>query len=255
MEPWWTRFPEAGYAKMQGDEVHRSHRVGARGLKLMKTLGLYLREQLNQGPLVKVDDARFDPMWEAAGALKMPVLIHVSDPEAFFEPVEPSNERYQALLKRPEWSFHGRDFPSNRELQEARNRVQQRHPRTQFVALHMGNPENLGFIAESMERCPNMHVEISARVDELGRQPRVARKFFDRFQDRILFGSDAIMDTAEKVGRLDRWYEAHFRFLETEDDYFESYNAPWRIYGMGLPDSILRKVYVENAERLFGLRA
>jgi predicted TIM-barrel fold metal-dependent hydrolase len=254
-EPWWTRFPEPGYARMQGDEIHRAHRAGARGVKVMKTLGLYLREQLNSGPLVRVDDPRFDPMWEAAGGLGIPVLIHVSDPEAFFEPVDRYNERYQALQRRPEWSFHGRDFPAACELQEARNRVQQRHPRTQFVALHMGDPENLGFIAESMDRYPNMWVEISARVDELGRQPRVARKFFDRYQDRILFGSDAIMDTPEKVGRQDRWYEAHVRFLETEDDYFESGNAPWRIYGIGLPDSILRKVYSENAARLFGLRA
>ena len=99
-----------------------------------------------------------------------------------------------------------------------------------------------------------MLVEISARVDELGRQPHVARKFFDRFQDRILFGSDAIMDTPEKVGK-DRWYESHFRFLETEDDYFDSGNAPWRISGIGLPDSILRKVYYENAARLFGIKA
>lgn len=166
----------------------------------------------------------------------MPVLIHVSDPEAFFEPVDRFNERYLALRSWPEWSFHGRDFPSARSLQEARNRVQKRHPRTQFLALHMGNPENLDFIADSLERYPNMHVEIGGRVDELGRQPRVARRFCDRFQDRILFGSDAIMDTSERAARPDRWYESHFRLLETEDDYFES-SAWWRIYGIGLPDA------------------
>ncbi len=108
-------------------------------MKVLKTLGLYLRENVTTGPLVKVDDKRFDEMWEAAGALNLPVAIHVSDPEAFFLPTDRFNERYEELSAHPDWSFHGKDFPSNSELQEARNRVIQRHPKTNFVALHTAN--------------------------------------------------------------------------------------------------------------------
>ena len=255
VEPWWTRTNEPGYAGFQADEIERAAKAGARGLKILKTLGLYLRENLKTGPLVKVDDPRFDPMWESAGAHSLPVLIHVSDPESFFDPVDHFNERYLALLEHQDWSFHDRDFPSDRQLQEARNRVIARHPRTHFLILHFGDVQNLSYMAEVLDRYPNTALEFGARIDELGRQPRVAMKFFDKYQDRILFGSDFIMDMPGKLRGLDRMYEVYYRFLETEDDYFESYNAPWRIYGINLPEQILRKVYHENAERVFGLKS
>jgi predicted TIM-barrel fold metal-dependent hydrolase len=263
-EPWWSRTNEAGYPQFQADQIERAHRAGARGLKILKTLGLYLREQITTGPLVKVDDRRFDPMWEVCGALKMPVAIHTSDPEAFFLPIDRFNERFEELNNYPNWSFYDRDFPSNRELLEARNRVFGRHPKTQFVALHFGNnAENLGYVSECMERFPNMHVELGARIGELGRQPRTARKFFDKYQDRIVFGTDAVpppygLTTPQQVFG-DELYEIYFRFLETEDEYFDYAPAPvppqgrWRIYGLGLPDPILQKVYYANAERLLGL--
>jgi predicted TIM-barrel fold metal-dependent hydrolase len=254
-EPWWTRTNQPDYAKFQGLEIERAAKAGARGLKILKTLGLYLRENLNSGPLVKVDDRRFDPMWEAAGANNLPVLIHTSDPESFFDPVDQSNEYYALLLEHPDWSFHGRDFPSNRELHEARDRVVARHPRTQFLLLHMGNSQNLGYMAEILDRYPNTTVEFGQRIGDLGRQPRVSMKFFDRYQDRILFGSDVLLDTPERLKGKDETYEIYFRFLETDDDYFESDNSPWRIYGIKLPERTLRKVYYENAERLFRIRS
>jgi predicted TIM-barrel fold metal-dependent hydrolase len=261
-EPWYSRLLEPNYPRFQADEIERAHKDGARGLKVLKTLGLYLREKITEGPLVKVDDRRFDPMWEACAALKMPVAIHVSDPEAFFLPIDRFNERWEELYNHPDWSFYGRDFPSNQAILEARNRVYARHPKTQFITLHFGNDaENLPYVAECMDKFPNMHVDLAARIGELGRQPRAARKFFDRYQDRILFGTDAVPhgdDTPQQVFG-DKLYEIYYRFLETEDEYFDYAPAVvppqgrWQIYGIGLPDSILKKVYHANAERLLAL--
>ena len=262
-EPWWERTNQPGYSQFQADEIVRAHQAGARGLKILKTLGLYLREKISTGPLVKVDDKRFDPMWEVCGSLGIPVGIHVSDPEAFFLPIDRFNERFEELNNHPDWSFYGKDFPSNAEILEARNRVLERHPKTQFIVLHVGNDaENLPYVAECMDRFPNMHVEIAARIGELGRQPRMARKFFEKYQDRILFGTDAVphgTDTPQQIF-TDKLYEIYYRFLETEDEYFDYAPAPvppqgrWRIYGLGLPDEILKKVYYENAARLLQIK-
>ena len=260
-EPAWSRASDAGYAKFQGDLIEDAHGAGAKGLKLLKTLGLFLRER-GTNELVAIDDPRFDPMWEAAGALKIPVAIHTSDPEAFFLPIDRFNERWEELHAHPDWSFHGRDFPSNRALQEARRRVMRRHPRTQFVCLHVADAEDLPYVSECLDSHPNMHVDIAARIGELGRQPRMAQKFFNRYQDRILFGTDASSDLSTPQQSFgDKLYEIYFRFLETEDEYFDYSPARvppqgrWRIYGLGLKDEVLRKVYGENAARLIGVSA
>ncbi len=262
-EPWWDRTNQPGYSKFQADEIVRAHQAGARGLKILKTLGLYLRDGISKGPLVKIDDPRFDAMWETCGSLGVPVAIHVSDPEAFFLPIDRFNERFEELNNHPDWSFYGGDFPTNAELLEARNRVLARHPKTQFIVLHVGNDaENLPYVGECMDRFPNMHVELGARIGELGRQPRMSRKFFEKYQDRILFGTDAVphgTDTPQQVF-VDELYEIYYRFLETEDEYFDYAPAPvppqgrWRIYGLGLPDGILKRVYYENAARLLRIK-
>ncbi|MGA2986749.1 MAG: amidohydrolase family protein [Terriglobia bacterium] len=261
-EPWWERTNQPGYAQFQGEEIERAHHAGAKGLKVLKTLGLYLRESVTTGNLVKLDDRRFDPMWEACGALGMPVAIHTSDPDAFFLPIDRFNERFEELNNHPSWSFYGRDFPSKMELLEARNRVFARHPKTQFVALHVGNRgEDLAYVSECLDRMPNMHVEMAARLNELGRQPRQARKFFEKYQDRIMLGTDAAPHGTETPQQIfgDALYEIYFRFLETEDEYFDYAPAPvppqgrWKISGLGLSDPILRKVYSENAARLLNL--
>jgi predicted TIM-barrel fold metal-dependent hydrolase len=261
-EPTWDHANQPSYPQFQADEIARAHRAGARGVKILKTLGLYLRENISEGRLVKIDDPRFDPMWEACGSLGIPVAIHVSDPEAFFLPTDNTNERFEELNNHPDWSFHGKDFPSNSELLEARNRVLAKHPKTQFIVLHVGNnAENLPYVSECMDRFPNMAVEMAARVGELGRQPRMSRKFFDKYQDRILFGTDAVPNGTDTPQQIfgDELYEIYYRFLETEDEYFDYAPAPvppqgrWRIYGIGLPDGILKKVYYENAARLLKL--
>ncbi|MBP7570510.1 MAG: amidohydrolase family protein [Acidobacteria bacterium] len=261
-EPRWEGFNQPGWGQRQAEELGRAREAGARGLKVLKTLGLGLRENGTTGALIKVDDPRLDPMWDACGALRMPVLIHVADPEAFFLPIDRFNERFEELNNHPDWSFHGADFPSFRELVDAFDRIVARHPKTQFIAAHFGlNAENLPSVSERMDRYANLHVDTAARIGELGRQPRFARRVFERHQDRILFGTDAVPDGHDTPQQVfgDDLYEIYFRCLETEDEYFDYAPAPvppqgrWAIYGLGLPEGILRKVYHDNAARLLGL--
>ena len=263
-EPTWARASEPGYPSWQAEELARAKEAGARGLKVLKTLGLYLRDGGPSGRLVGIDDPRFDPMWDACGRLGLPVAIHISDPEAFFLPTDRFNERYEELANHPDWAFNTPGFPSHLELVAACDRVFQRHPRTTFLALHVGhNAENLTLVSERLERAPNMCVEIGARIGELGRQPRTARRFFEKYQDRILFGTDAVPGGIETPQQIfgDELYRIYYRFLETEDEYLDYAPAAvppqgrWRIYGLGLPDAILRKVYHENADRLLRLSA
>ena len=264
VEPSYEHFLEPNYPQLQADAIVSAAKAGARGLKVLKTLGLYLREHITTGPLVKVDDARFDPMWEACAAMGLPVFIHTADPEAFFLPIDRFNERYDELGFHPDWSFYGRDFPSFEELLAARDRLYARHPRTQFVSLHVGhNAENLASVGAALDRFPNTLVELGARIGELGRQPRAAARFFDRYQDRILFGTDAVPPPeGEKFPQQvfkDELYEIYFRFLESADEYFDYAPAAvppqgrWRIYGLALPEPILKKVYHDNAARLLKL--
>lgn len=260
-EPSYEYFLEPNYPKLQAMAIEGAVRNGAKGLKILKTLGLYLRENITSGKLVKVDDPRFDLMWDACGQLNIPVSMHIADPLAFFKPIDRFNERYEELHEYPSWSFYGRDFPSYQELLQARNRVIARHPKTRFVALHMGNSAiNLADLSTDLDRYSNMTVDIAARISELGRQPRTARKFFDKYQDRIVFGTDATPDTASKQqAYIDQLYQHYFRFLETDDEYFNY--APekippqgrWEIYGINLPESILRKIYNQNAARELGI--
>ncbi len=262
-EPTWTRASESGYASWQGDEIAKAKAVGAVGLKILKTLGLYLRDGGPTGKLVRVDDPRFDPMWEACGRLGLPVAMHVGDPEAFFLPIDRFNERYEELNAHPDWSFYGKDFPSFTDILSARDHVFAKHPKTTFVALHVGHwSENLAAVGEMLDKFPNVNVEIGARIGELGRQPRASARFFDKYQDRILFGTDAVplgTQTPQQVFG-EELYRIYYRFLETEDEYFDYAPARvppqgrWRIYGLGLSEQILRKVYNANAQRVLGMK-
>lgn len=262
-EPSYEYLLKPNYPKLQALAIEDARRNGAKGLKILKTLGLFLRDNITSGKLVAIDDRRFDPMWDACGQLNMPVAMHISDPIAFFKPIDRFNERYEELHRHPNWSFYGRDFPSKADLLEARNRVIARHPKTKFVGLHVGNfPVNLAKVSEDLDRFPNMTVDIAARIGELGRQPRTARRFFDKYQDRIVFGTDATPNDTDSMQQIfnDQMYEHYFRFLETDDEYFNY--APstippqgrWRIYGINLPDSILRKIYNQNAARELGIK-
>lgn len=244
-ETWDVNQP--GFGARMADKLTAAVKQGASGLKLLKTLGLYLRD--GKGRLITPDDERFDPVWQRAGELKIPVLWHCADPVAFFRPTDERNERWEELYRHPEWSFYGKDFPGHQELIDARNRVIARHPETTFICAHMADvPEDLGKLGGYLDRYPNMYVEIAARVAELGRQPFTARRFFLKYADRIMFGTDGVPPMSELI--------PHWRFLETDDEYFpyEDNAFPpqgfWNIYGLNLPDDVLRKVYHENAARL-----
>lgn len=220
---------------------------GILGLKFFKSFGLTIKN--SDGSLLKIDDPRFDPIWKTCGELGLPVIMHVADPVAFFQPIDRNNERWEELSRNPNWSFYGDQFPARDELLAARNRVIAKHPNTTFIGAHFANnSEDLTIVGEWLDQYPNLVIEFASRINELGRQPYTARKFIIKYQDRILFGSDG------------PWPELrlsyYWRFLETFDEYFQySEKSPqpqgmWRIYGIGLPDEVLDKIYRGNVQRL-----
>ncbi len=243
----WNKIDDPNFSPLMVRQLDDSVASGARGLKILKELGLGVRDK--SGKLIPVDDARLDPVWEECGRLGIPVFIHVADPEAFFHPIDANNERYEELIEHPDWSFYGPQFPDIQELMAQRDRMFAKHPHTTFVALHFGSwPENLDFVEQTLEKFPNVMIETGAREGELGRQPRRVRSLFLKYPDRIMFGTDE--------GASEEMYHNYFRWLETEDEYFPYAQYPaqgrWMIYGLGLPNEVLEKVYHSNAERLFG---
>jgi len=241
----WSKIDDPDFSTEMVRQVDDAVSRGARGLKLLKDLGLGVRDKT--GKLIAVDDSRLDPVWEECGRLGIPVFIHTGDPEAFFHPIDATNERYEELMEHPDWSFYGSDYPSFESLLEARNRVFAKHPHTTFVSLHMGWPENLDWVSKMLDQHSNAMVEFGAREAELGRQPRRSRELFLKYQDRVMFGTDN--------GLTEEMYRNNFRFLETADEYFDYWGAPgqgrFEISGLNLPDPVLEKIYHKNAERLF----
>jgi hypothetical protein len=245
----WQAWPEKdeAFPAWAAERLRVQAGWGADGLKIWKPFGLQVRDQ--QGELVKVDDPRLDPIWQTAGELHLPVTIHVADPPAFFEPLDETNERWEELHANPDWQFSDPAFPSFLSIVEGLAKLVARHPQTTFIGAHVGcYAENLGWVGALLDRCANFYVDISARIGELGRQPYTARRFFLQYADRILFGSDFGPDVAA--------YRLMYRFLETDDEYF-NYNTSetplqgrWYIYGLYLPDEVLEKVYFQNAQRL-----
>ena len=221
---------------------------GAKGLKILKELGLHYRD--SRGELINCNDTRLFPIWEEAGRLKLPVLIHQADPAGFFEPVTPDNEHYESLKKYPSWSFADPKFPRKIELIRRRDDLIRQHPNTTFILPHFANyAENIAYVSDLLTENNNVYIDFSARIDELGRQPYTSREFFIRHQDRIVFGTDmpANIDSSMTM------YQTYFRFLETFDESFYSPDydgtferARWPICGIGLPKEVLKKIYSEN---------
>ena len=249
-----SKIDDPDFSEQMVAFLSAAHAKGAKGLKIFKNLGLTLKDKTGQ--IVAIDDARLDPVWDKAGELGMPVLIHTADPVAFFKPANRFNERLMQLKRHPDWSFYGAEFPKRETIIAQRNRVIESHPDTVFIGAHVGNSaEDLTAIGKLLESCPNLYVDIAARVAELGRQPYTAREFIIKYQDRILFGTDRYPGKS-----IQPRYKIYYRFLQTQDEYFDYYDHPfpptgeWKIYGLFLPDEVLEKIYFKNAQRLLGLR-
>ncbi|MFZ1939449.1 MAG: amidohydrolase family protein [Terracidiphilus sp.] len=241
----WSGVEREDFTAVSVDRLERLVQHGACGIKFWKDLGLGIRDE--GGALLRIDDERLAPIFDKAAELGIPVMFHTADPDAFFTPIDQYNERYEELAAHPEWSFYGSPV-SKASLLEQRRRVIARHPQTTFVCAHLAeSSENLGYVAKLLDDHPNLYVDISARTSELGRQPYTARKFVVKYADRILFGTDLLPEM--------EMYRLYYRFLETDDEYFEypshaSRQGRWNIYGIFLPEDVLYKVYRENALKL-----
>jgi predicted TIM-barrel fold metal-dependent hydrolase len=216
---------------------------GAKGLKVYKNLGFSVMD--NSGQRVRVDDSRLDALWKKAGELKIPVLIHTADPKPFWHPADKNNERWLELATHPNRKKSDTNPAPWDTLIAEQHRLFIKHPRTTFIAAHFGwFPNDLAHLGKLLDQMPNVMVEFGAVIAELGRQPRMAKKFFTDYQDRILFGKDSWVPEE---------YATYFRVLESNDEYFpyhKKYHAFWAMYGMGLPDDILKKIYYKNALRI-----
>ena len=225
------------------EQLEKDVKNGAKGLKIFKSLGLRYKD-IN-GNRVAIDDVRLDPIWAKCGELGIPVLIHAADPKSFWDAMDSSNERWLELKTRPRRKRSATDpAPWEQIIQEQHN-VFKKHPKTNFINAHMGwYANNLSKLGELMDDMPNMYVGIAAVIAELGRQPQNARAFFETYQDRILFGKDSWKPEE---------FPTYFRVLESNDEYFpyyKKYHAFWSMYGLNLPDDILKKVYYKNALKL-----
>ncbi len=243
----WNGVGTTGWAEKAAKQLEEDVKNGARGLKVYKNLGFSVKD--SEGKRVKVDDPRLNPVWQKCAELKIPVLIHTADPKSFWDSVDNHNERWMEIVTHPNRK-RGNDNPIPFEdlILEQQNMFAA-NPKTSFIAAHFGwLPNDLGRLSKLLDKMPNVNVEFGAVIAELGRQPKMARQFFEKYQDRILFGKDSWVPEE---------YATYFRVLETEDEYFpyhKKYHAFWSMYGLGLPDSILKKVYYDNAARLLKLK-
>lgn len=232
---------EPGWGERAAAQLEADVAGGARGLKIFKSLGMYVTDET--GARVRTDDARIDPVWRKCGELGIPVLIHTGDPAPFWQPHDAENERWLELKERP--NRKRPPEPSWEQIMSEQHAVFRRHPETIFVDAHLGWLGNdLDRLGRLLDELPNVYTEVGAVLAELGRQPRHARDFLIRYKDRVLFGKDA-WEPSE--------YHVYFRVFETADEYFDYYrrrHAFWKLYGLDLPDDVLKHIYYKNALRL-----
>lgn len=236
-------FGAEGWTEKTVVQLENDVRNGASGLKIFKNLGLTANDQ--DGNRIPVDDPRLDPVWEKCGELGIPVLIHTGEPAVFWEPIDKYNERWLEMKQFPSRHRNPEEYPSWETVMNEQWNVFRKHPETTFINAHLGWLGNdLGRLGELLDKFPNMYTEIAAVLAELGRQPRFARRFFIEYQDRIMFGKDTWRPEE---------YHVYFRVLETADEYFDYYrkrHAFWKMYGLDLPDEVLKKVYYQNALKI-----
>ena len=234
---------EGDWGEAAAAQLEEDVRAGASGLKIFKGLGMADRD--TDGNRIAIDDPRLAPLWEKAGELGIPVLIHSADPAEFWQPHDRFNERWLELRLRPRRIRPPGRFPSFEQIIGEQHNLFRNHPNTNFIAAHLGwLGHDLARLGALLDEIPNMHVGLGAVIYELGRQPRFAREWLIRYQDRVLMGKDSYNQEE---------FHTYFRVFETEDDYFDyyrRYHAFWQMYGLGLPDEVLRKIYYGNALRL-----
>ena len=242
-----SRVDEPDFADYVYNRVADMVAKGARGIKFHKTLGLRVKD--SKGVVIKPDDARLRPIWEAAAKHNIPVTIHVADPVAFFDNIDRFNERFEELDEHPDWAFTDPKFYRYHELLAAQHNLLRDNPDTTFIVAHIGSmAEDLQGAGQMLDMYPNMYVDTAERIAELGRQPYSARAFLLKYQERVLYGTD-LVPKAHNV-------TANYRFFETFDEYFpyndwdEHQQGRWNIYGVGLPDDVLKKIYRDNALRI-----
>ena len=240
----FERIDEEGFAQMNVDMIKDAVSRGAMGLKIYKSLGLTSKDAM--GNRIAVNDIRLDPIWNICGELGIPVLIHSGEPASFWKPKDKYNERWLELRQKPSRYRDPLTNPSFEEVLAEQHDIFRKHKNTTFINAHLGWMGNdLERLRKHLDEYPNVITEIAAVIAELGRQPIFARQFFIDYQDRILFGKDTY-NVKE--------YHLYFRVLETADehfDYFRKRHAHWRMYGLNLPDEVLKKVYYKNALKLF----
>lgn len=240
----FNKIDDEDFATTNVQIIKDAVRQGVIGLKVYKNLGLNLKD--NSGERVKVDDKRLNPIWEICGKLNIPVLIHSGEPSPFFEHIDKYNERFLHARQKPQSFRNSDEYPSFDEVMQEQHNMFKNNPNTTFINAHLGWYGNdLDKMSAQLDSLPNVYTEIGAVIAELGRQPIRARKFFVEYQDRILFGKDTYKKNE---------FNVYFRILETSDEYFDYYrkrHAHWKMYGLNLPDSILKKVYYKNAIKLF----
>ena len=238
-----------GFEEYVKKHLKESKEKGAKGIKLFKAVSLMVfneKGEMVQGRNIAIDDPRLKPIWETAAELDLPVLAHIGDPIAFFKPIDGYNDQYEQLLEHPDWSYAAPGLYTFEEMMTMQENLLRDNPETTFIIPHFGSyPENLTFVGKCLDNYPNMYIDTAERIGELGRQPYSARKFFIKYQDHILFGSDAYTDG------MDWRYINYFRFFETWD---ENFGGRWKLYGIGLEDEILEKLYYKNAEKVLKLR-
>jgi predicted TIM-barrel fold metal-dependent hydrolase len=242
-----TRFDGVGpgWGERAAAQLEADVKAGALGVgEIGKFLGLNTRKA--DGSRLKVDDPDLDPFWAASGRLKIPVFLHLGEPQEFFEPLDYSNERWLEMALFSNRRFNDRSrYPTFDELMAERDRMLMKHPDTTFILAHMGwHANDLGRLGKLFDKLPNLHAEVGAVLYDLGRQPRFGRDFFEKYQDRILFGKDSFQPDE---------YPYFWRVFETRDEYFDyyrDYHAFWKLYGMELPDPVLKKLYYQNALRI-----
>ena len=243
------RFEEPGFGDGARRSIEEGVRMGMRGIKMSKQVGLGIRG--SDGRYLRPDDERLSVIYETAAQLRLPVVFHIGDPRCFFEPVDRYNERYTELCGHPDWSFHDPSFYRFEQLMEMQEHMISSHPDTTFIIAHVGSwSENLRQVGAWLDTYPNMYVDIAARINELGRQPYTAKAFLERYSSRIFFGTD--FTPYDEV-----FHPVYYRFLETADEYFDPSGeegvSPWNIYGVSLSEEALQNIYYKNAARLFGL--